>query len=193
MTGFADMFTLILAVGAVCLAVVAFAMVLATARPHHQLTRRIKHLTGSFIFIIGLAAVLAATAASLIYSEGIGYVPCELCWYQRIALYPQVIIFAVGLVSRGRELLVSSFVLSAGGVVAATAHVITQAVSNPALFCDGSGAVSCSELYFHVFGFISFPVLSLVIFIFLLVIVSYALWHYRDIPSARTKGISTSS
>ena len=39
------------------------------------------------------------TLGSLYYSEHAGFVPCELCWYQRIVMYPLVIVLGVGVVA----------------------------------------------------------------------------------------------
>lgn len=47
----------------------------------------------------GLVA-LVATAGSLYVSEAMGLVPCELCWYQRVLMYPLVVVFGVALVER---------------------------------------------------------------------------------------------
>ena len=53
---------------------------------------------------MGLAWVVAllATTGSLYFSEIAGFVPCTLCWYQRIAMYPLVVILAVGAARRDR-------------------------------------------------------------------------------------------
>jgi len=184
----AEMFTLLVSIGALCLATVSVGMTVALVRPQHTPAQQMKRVSGMWVFVVGLAVSLAALALSLVYSELIGYEPCELCWYQRISIYPQVIIFGIGLISRaspssgGRELLTSSLVLSVIGGVTAVIHIFTQALSAPSLFCQTTGAASCSEYYFQVFGFVSFPVLSLIAFTFLTVVVGYALWHWNGMP-----------
>ena len=42
------------------------------------------------------------TLGSLYYSEHAGFVPCELCWYQRIVMYPLVIVLGVAALRRDR-------------------------------------------------------------------------------------------
>ena len=51
------------------------------------------------VFVIWLVSLLA-TLGSLFFSEVMGLPPCVLCWYQRIAMYPMVVITSVGLLSR---------------------------------------------------------------------------------------------
>ncbi len=66
---------------------------------------------------ISLLLVLAGTALSLFYSEYLGIVPCGLCWFQRIFLYPQAIIFAVAMFIKDRSAAINSIILSAFGAV----------------------------------------------------------------------------
>src|SRR5688572_24240976 len=48
---------------------------------------------------VAWAQTIIATSGSLVFSEVMGYVPCALCWYQRILMYPLVIIIAVGILN----------------------------------------------------------------------------------------------
>ncbi len=52
---------------------------------------------------IGLIIALLGMIGSLYFSEVMGLMPCLLCWYQRIAMYPLVVIFAVGILGRSKE------------------------------------------------------------------------------------------
>jgi len=184
MSSFTDTLTLVLAIGALGFAAAGFVMLVALLRPRRRPAQAIKRASGTFIYSIGLGIALATTALSLVYSEVIGYAPCELCWWQRIAIYPQIPLFAIGLITSltartgSRELLMTSLFLSGAGAVAAVYHIGLQAFSAPGFLCVTGGGVSCSERYFNVFGFISFPVLSLIIFLFLTIVVGYALWHH---------------
>ncbi|MGH2475812.1 MAG: disulfide bond formation protein B, partial [Candidatus Limnocylindrales bacterium] len=53
---------------------------------------------------LGLAwfVALLATGGSLYFSEVAGFTPCTLCWYQRIAMYPLVVVLAIGAARRDR-------------------------------------------------------------------------------------------
>jgi len=71
--------------------------------------RRIRQLVAPLAVPLALLVTATCTAGSLYYSEIVGLVPCKLCWYQRIAMYPLVVLLLVGLVKRERA--VWSFVL----------------------------------------------------------------------------------
>jgi len=109
-----------------------------------------------------LALVVAATSmgGSLYYSESVGLEPCQLCWYQRIAMYPLVAIFAVGLWRRDAGAWRFSMPLVViGGAIAGYHYLIQQVPSLDAGTC--SAAVPCSAAYFFRFGFISIPYLAI--------------------------------
>src|SRR5690625_5864872 len=53
----------------------------------------------TFLLIIWTQSLLAVFG-SLFYSEVIGYIPCELCWYQRILMYPLIIIYGTALIKK---------------------------------------------------------------------------------------------
>jgi disulfide bond formation protein DsbB len=111
--------------------------------------------------LLGSAWLVAtvASAGSLYYSEIVGFVPCVLCWYQRIAMYPLVVLLAVGALGRDPRAVRYALPLSAIGLLIALYHVMIQ--FRPALdvgMCDAG--VPCSARYLSVFGFVSIPVMA---------------------------------
>ena len=160
---------------ALVLAVVVVVMLGALTRPSARPARHIKQVTASFVFTTGLVITGGATIGSLIFSEAIGYTACELCWYQRIMLFPQVVIFATGLIWSARALMIPPLILSIVGAVIAAYHIGLQAFTEPGFVCATGQTVPCHEIYFQTFGFMSFPVLSLIVFVFLLVLTGFAL------------------
>ena len=67
------------------------------------LTRaKIINFLGNHAILAGLVVSLTAVIGSLFYSEIVGYTPCVLCWWQRVFLYPQVILFALALWKKDR-------------------------------------------------------------------------------------------
>ena len=68
-----------------------------------------------------LAAI--AMSGSLYFSEVANYIPCTLCWYQRIAMYPLVVLFGIAAVRRDRGIAPYGLVLSAVGAVIAVYHL----------------------------------------------------------------------
>ncbi len=111
--------------------------------------------------LVGWAGLVAfvAMAGSLYLSEGVGFTPCVLCWYQRIAMYPLVVIGAVGVVRRDPGAWRYGVPLAAVGLVIALYHVALQ--YQPALdIVSCSAAAPCTGRYVLVFGFVSIPVLA---------------------------------
>ncbi|MHB8893193.1 MAG: disulfide bond formation protein B, partial [Candidatus Limnocylindrales bacterium] len=71
---------------------------------------------------IAWAQALVATSGSLFLSEVLGYPPCVLCWYQRIAMYPLVAIIAVAILRRDARLHLYVLPLSLVGLAIALYH-----------------------------------------------------------------------
>jgi len=130
----------------------------------------------TFVMIIWGQA-LVATLGSLFYSEIMGYLPCELCWYQRILMYPLVIIYGVYAFgkSKDRAILLPGLIMSGVGLMISIYHYLIQKV--PALHEAGSscGIVPCNGQYVNYFGFVTIPFLAGIAFavIFVLSILLY--------------------
>ncbi|WP_156854627.1 disulfide oxidoreductase [Oceanobacillus sp. AG] len=131
----------------------------------HSLTKKAENL----LLIIWVQAFVATTG-SLFYSEVMGYIPCELCWYQRILMYPLVIIYGLALWKKDVKMTLSGLVLSGIGMFVSTYHYLLQKV--PAFHEMGgscSGAVPCNAIYVNYFGFITIPFMAGVAFIVIFV------------------------
>lgn len=101
----------------------------------------------------------AATVGSLIYSEVIGFEPCRLCWFQRIAMYPLSIVLLVGAIRKDWAAKYYALPLSLIGAGISMWHYLVQAF--PTLeggSCDLNNP--CSSKYVDVFGFISIPFMA---------------------------------
>lgn len=119
------------------------------------------------IFLISLASVVT----SLVYSEVFGFVPCGLCWLQRVFLYPQVILAGVALLKRDRN--IADYLLSlsvAGAVTALYQHYLqmggTELINCPAV---GAGA-DCAKRIIFEFGYITFPLMSFTVFMLIIIL-----------------------
>ena len=118
-------------------------------------------------WLLLLAAWLTATSASLgslFFSEIMELPPCSLCWYQRVFMFPLVVVLSMGLLPFDRRVVRYALPLSALGVAVAVYHVLLQAGVIPESLAPCSEGVSCSDVDLVVFGFASIPVLSLVAF-----------------------------
>ncbi len=112
---------------------------------------------------LATAIVAVATAGSLYLSEVAGYVPCTLCWYQRIAMYPLVVILGVATARRDRDAWRSVVPLSAIGAGVAVWHIAIE--RNPGLggVCDP--AAPCTILWVQELGFLTLPTMAFIGFV----------------------------
>lgn len=123
------------------------------------------------LYLAWLIAVIA-TIGSLYLSEVRHFVPCTFCWYQRILMYPLVIILGIASFRNDKNALPYALPLSILGIGVATYHVLEQNIPNfgaPALCSAG---VPCTAKYINWFGFVSIPVLSLIAFVLITALLS---------------------
>jgi disulfide bond formation protein DsbB len=116
--------------------------------------------------VLAATTVVAAvsTAGSLYFSLGLGLTPCDLCWYQRILMYPLVAVLGVATVERRRAVWRTGLFLSAPGLAIAAYHSYLQV--NPAVGAAcGLGGGCASVLYPMAGGLLTIPRLSLVGFV----------------------------
>lgn len=107
---------------------------------------------------------LIATAGSLFFSEVLKYIPCDLCWYQRILMYPLIILLGIASAKKDYKMSLYAVVLSSIGGLISLYHYLVQKV--PALHELGNacGIVPCNTDYINWFGFITIPFLALIAF-----------------------------
>lgn len=122
-----------------------------------------------------LLVALVATVGSLFFSEIAGWTPCKDCWLQRIVMYPQVVLLAVALWRRDRNVGWYILPLCLIGIVIATGHymqqvqaamqVVTDPLTGAPKPCDATG-VSCATTQIKfTFGYITIPMMALTAFI----------------------------
>lgn len=111
--------------------------------------------------IIALTALIA-TLGSLYFSELRGYLPCELCWYQRIIMYPMVLLSVMAIIRKEMNISFYILVISGIGIVTAIYHYGLQKINflgDNISMCTGP---SCTVQYINWFGFITIPFLALI-------------------------------
>ncbi|MDH3540137.1 MAG: disulfide bond formation protein B [Acidimicrobiia bacterium] len=110
---------------------------------------------------IAAAVATTSTVGSLIYSEYFDLIPCRLCWYQRIAMYPLAVILLSAALRRdnggARRYGVSLAVI--GTTIAAYHYLIQQFPSLESGSC--SLEAPCSAPYVWIYDFISIPYMAL--------------------------------
>jgi disulfide bond formation protein DsbB len=132
---------------------------------------------------LALAIAFVTTAGSLLASVGFGYTPCELCWYQRIAMYPLVVILGVAILRRDRTVWHTVLPLSAIGSVLSIWHLIIE--RNPALGGPCDPSAPCAVRWVEEFGVLTLPAMALIAFIAITALSVAAREHHPAPASVR--------
>ena len=117
-----------------------------------------------FAFVIALIA----TVGSLFYSEIAGYIPCKLCWYQRIFMYPLPILLGIALFKKDNKISHYVIPLSIIGGIISIYHYTTQILNN-SVICSAESA-SCASKIFFSYGYITIPIMALTAFALIIVL-----------------------
>jgi disulfide bond formation protein DsbB len=112
------------------------------------------------VWLISLVAMLG----SLFFSEVMRLPPCVLCWYQRIFMYPLVVVATVGLLWRDPGALRYAWPLALGGLAVAVYHNLLYYHLIPESITPCTTGVSCTSRQIEWLGFITIPLLSLAAF-----------------------------
>lgn len=133
-----------------------------------------------FIWPVILVLTVCSVVMSLVYSEYFGFVPCSLCWLQRIAIYPQALMALVAYKIRDERFFpLYGIGLSIAGFLVAVYQYVYQLVPKESLatgvvpcLLDGSNA-DCAVKVIDEFGFVTFPFVSAVTFVLLIMLYLY--------------------
>ena len=133
------------------------------------------------LFLAWVVAVVA-TLGSLYFSKYLGFPPCELCWYQRIFMYPLSFLLFIGLWLNDRNCLVYALplVVVGGGIAIYHNLLIRGVIPQEMQVCSGginslndltfgTEAIPCSITYINWWGFINIPLLSLSAFVLIFI------------------------
>jgi disulfide bond formation protein DsbB len=116
------------------------------------------------LYYIAWLQAAVATAGSLFFSDVMDLPPCVLCWYQRIAMYPLVVILGIAIVRRDRAIKVYSLPFALGGLATATYHNLLYYRLIPESISPCTAGVSCTTRQVELLGFITIPLLALTAF-----------------------------
>lgn len=144
-----------------------------------KLTKK-KYFVGLDLFLkenylyLSLIIALAATLGSLFYSEILGYNPCKLCWYQRIAMYPLVLLFATALIRKLNGVAYYTTPLVITGGLLSLYHYITQLLQWTTSCASLEDGASCAVKYTFSYGYITIPMMALTAFIGILILLRFS-------------------
>jgi len=120
-------------------------------------------LNWTILFLCWLL-VSMSTMGSLFFSYVMEFAPCVVCWYQRICLFPLVLILAVGLFPFDTKVVKFALPLAIAGWLTAFYHTLLYSEIIPESIQPCNKGVSCTEKYIDLFGFLTIPMLSLLSF-----------------------------
>lgn len=118
------------------------------------------------IFLVSLIATLG----SLYFSEIRLYLPCEMCWYQRIIMYPMVVISLIGVIKEDANARIYLRVFSGAGVLVSAYHYSMQKISFVADSLPACTGVDCTVQYINWSGFITIPFLAFIAFVLIFIL-----------------------
>lgn len=129
------------------------------------------------------ATALLAMLGSLYFSNVLGFPPCVLCWYQRIALYPLVVIIPIGIIKKDTVLPYYTLALSAVGLLIGICHNLLYYKILPESAAPCVQGISCTTQFINWFGFLTIPLLALISFvvIFILSVIALSNINIRNI------------
>ncbi len=123
-------------------------------------------LNGILPYLAWIIALIA-TVGSLFLSEVMDLPPCVLCWYQRIAMYPLVVIIGSGIIMRDRQVKFYALPFCLIGLAISIYHnLLYYGIISESLTPCTAG-VPCTSKQLELFGFITIPLMSLATFIVL--------------------------
>lgn len=161
-----QVFTSLLAVSAL-LGSVAVA-VLYLLRHRWTFAGDVVHLAADAGLWIAAIVAVVATLGSLYFSEVAHYYPCQLCWFQRIAMYPLAVILVVAAIRRDRSVRWYAGPIAAIGLAISTYHYLIE--WKPSLEGGACGiGPSCADIWFRQFRFVTLAFMAAAGFIAILV------------------------
>lgn len=116
------------------------------------------------LLLLAWLSSLAATLGALFFSEVMQLQPCVLCWYQRIAMFPLVLVLGIGLYREDAGSVLYGVGLAAAGWAAAGYHFLLYTGWIPERLQPCAKGLSCAQVDLRVAGFLTIPLMSLLAF-----------------------------
>jgi disulfide bond formation protein DsbB len=131
--------------------------------------------------ILAFLISLMASVFPLVYSEIIDFLPCSLCWWQRVFMFPLSLMFGVALWDKDRRVIRYAMpLLCAGFLVSVYQNFFYYFGENSNLPCDASGVSCYQRLVSEFSGYISIPMLALTAFFALLTLLAVAHFYRKE-------------
>lgn len=147
-------------IGTLALVVQIFAVIALLALPFLKKKNEILEFIGEKYQYFILVAALAAIGGSLTYSEYFGFIPCKLCWIQRIFIYPTAFVSLIALISKEKIKPRYYLSLAIPAFLVSVYHTYSQ-LSGRELECGVVGQnASCGDVWVKMYGYITIPAMA---------------------------------
>ena len=167
-----------IAIGTIALQIAILALIAAWIMRAPLLSLVERHTT-LLLRIVSTGAVLG----SLYLEYGLGYEPCLLCWYQRIAIFGVAIIAWTGDIKTNALLRKQVIIFSLLGLIVALFHNYIDIFPGSGIDVCGASTVSCLKRYIYEFGYITIPMMSLTVLL-LGLLLTFLAGRSSTLPSA---------
>ena len=131
---------------------------------------KLKNFIGNNALFFAFIVSFIATSGSLFYSDIAKYDPCKLCWFQRIFMYPQVLLLGIAMFKKDHK--ISDYILPMsiiGALIASYRYMVQLELFAPPS-CSAVGcSVSCATKFVMSYGYITIPMMSLTAFILIII------------------------
>jgi len=131
--------------------------------------RDVQIFLGRYALLLAFLISISAVIGSLFYSEIIGFEPCVLCWWQRVFLYPLVIIFGMAIWKKAPRAFLYAVPLTLLGALVASYHSYVSLGGASLLPCTAVGE-ACSKVYVMAFGYVTLPFMGLTVALYILLL-----------------------
>jgi disulfide bond formation protein DsbB len=139
-------------------------------------TQEFKLLVRRFGGLLALFMTLVASGVAFVYSDVFGFIPCGLCWLQRVFLFSQPFIIGTGLYFNDAVFPRYGIVLSGTGLIIGLYQHYLQMGGSEFVNCPAAGEGSdCAARYLFEFGFVTYPLVCVFFFAFLIALYYYML------------------
>ncbi|HEY0220753.1 MAG TPA: disulfide bond formation protein B, partial [Candidatus Paceibacterota bacterium] len=160
---------------------IGFVLFLLSFTFDKRVRRFVFWFVNKFPLHIILGVSLSGLVFSLLYSNITNFPPCELCWIQRIFLYPQVLLSLMALLRKDLSMVSYLFPLTIMGTLVSFYHSLVQwGFGTGLLACTAVGG-ECAKVYVLEYGYITIPFMALSSFVYLLTVSLIYFWSKKQI------------
>ena len=156
-----------------------FAILLLFFRPKEGRNFYLDFINKHFL-ILSFLISLFSSVFPLVYSEIIGFLPCVLCWWQRVFMFPTFLMFGVALWDKDKKVIRYALpLLCVGFLISLYQNFFYYFGENSNLPCDASGVSCYQQLVSEFGGYVSIPMMALTAFFALLTLLAVAHFYKK--------------